>query len=61
LRSTNAEATNAAGEFVTSEETMGNFLKKLPGNRIPYFEILLKTARMSGTPFHAEVVAFRTY
>jgi hypothetical protein len=40
---------------------MSNFLKKLPGNKIPYFEILLKTARMSGTPLQAEVVAFRTY
>lgn len=61
IEGTNAEATNAAGEFVTSEETMSNFLSKLPGKRIPYFEILLKTARMSGTPFHAEVVAYRTY
>jgi hypothetical protein len=61
IEGTNAEATNAAGEFVTSEETMSNFLKKLPGNKIPYFEILLKTARMSGTPFQAEVVAYRTY
>ena len=61
IEGTNAEATNAAGEFVTSEEAMSNFLKKLPGNKIPYFEILLKTARMSGTPLQAEVVAFRTY
>jgi hypothetical protein len=61
IEGTNAEATNAAGEFVTSEATMSNFLKKVPGNKIPYFEILLKTARMSGTPFQAEVVAYRTY
>jgi hypothetical protein len=61
IEGTNAEATNAAGEFVTSEETMSNFLGKLTGTKIPYFEILLKTARMSGTPFHEEVVAYRTY
>jgi len=61
IEGTNAEATNAAGEFVTSEETMSNFLKKLPGTRIPFFEILLRTSRMSGTPMHAEVVAYRTY
>lgn len=61
IEGTNAEATNAAGDFVTSEEAMSNFLRKLPGTRIPYFEILLKTSRMSGTPFHAEVVAYRTY
>ena len=61
IEGTNAEATNAAGDFVTLEEAMSNFLRKLPGTRIPYFEILLKTSRMSGTPFHAEVVAYRTY
>lgn len=61
IEGTNAEATNAAGDFMTSERAMSNFLKKLPGNRIPFFEILLRTTRMSGTPLHAEVVAYRTY
>lgn len=61
IEGTNSEATNAAGDFVTSEEAMSNFLKKFPGSRIPYFEILLRTARMSGTPLHAEIVAYRTY
>jgi hypothetical protein len=61
IEGTNAEATNAAGEFVTSEEAMSNFLRKLSGTGIPFFEILLKTSRMNGTPLHAEVVAYRTY
>ena len=61
IEGTNAEATNAAGEFVTSEEAMGNFLRKLPGTGVPFFEILLKTSRMSGTPLQAEVVAYRTH
>ena len=61
IEGTNAEATNAAGDFVTSEDSMESFLKRLPAKRIPYFEILLKTTRVSGTPFHAEVMAFRTY
>jgi len=61
IEGTNAEATDAAGEFVTSEQAMSNFLKKLPGNKIPYFEVLLKTARMSGTPLQADVVAYRAY
>ncbi|MGB8847308.1 MAG: hypothetical protein WCC73_16625, partial [Terracidiphilus sp.] len=61
IEGTNAEATSAAGEFVTSEGAMSNFLKKLPGNKIPYFEILLKTSRMSGTPLQAEIVAYRTH
>jgi hypothetical protein len=61
IEGTNAEATSAAGEFVTSEEAMSNFLRKLPGPGIPFFEILLKTSRMSGTPLQAEVVAYRTH
>lgn len=61
IEGTNGEATSAAGEFVTSEEAMSNFLRKLPASKIPYFEILLKTTRMSGTPFHADIVAYRTY
>jgi hypothetical protein len=61
IEGTNAEATNAAGDFVTSEDAMETFLRKLPGNKIPFFEVLLRTTRMSGTPFHAEVVAYRTY
>ncbi|MGD0740588.1 MAG: hypothetical protein ABR957_13400 [Terracidiphilus sp.] len=61
IEGTNAEATNAAGEFVTSEAAMSNFFKKFPGTGVPFFEILLKTSRMSGTPLQAEVVAYRTY
>jgi hypothetical protein len=61
IEGTNAEATAAAGDFITSEDAMEGFLKRLPGKRIPYFEVLLKTARMSGTPFHADVLAYRTY
>jgi len=61
VEGTNAEATAAAGDFITSEDAMENFFKRLPGDKIPYFEILLKTTRVSGTPFHADVVAYRTY
>ncbi len=61
IEGTNAEATNAAGDFVTSEDPLQGFLKRLPGKKIPYFEVLLKTTRISGTPFHADVIAYRTY
>lgn len=61
IEGTNAEATNAAGDFLTSEESMEGFLKRIAGKRIPYFEILLRTTRMNGTPFHADVLAYRTY
>lgn len=61
IEGTNAEATNAAGDFVTSEDAMESFLKRLPTKKIPYFEILLRTTRVSGTPFHADIMAYRTY
>ena len=61
IEGTNAEATNAAGDFLTSESSLESFLKNFPPNNIPYFEVLLKTTRMSGTPLHADIVAYRTH
>jgi hypothetical protein len=61
IAGTNSQATDAAGEFLASESSMEQFLKKIPAKQMPYFEILLKTTRLSGTPFSAEIVAFRTY
>jgi len=61
IEGTNAEATNAAGDFITSEDAMEGLLKRLAVKRIPYFEILLRTTRISGTPIHADVIAYRTY
>lgn len=61
IEGTNSEATNAAGDFVTSEQSMQNFLSKLPGKNFPYFELLLRTSRVAGTPLQAEIVGYRTY
>ena len=61
IEGTNSEATNAAGDFVTSEQSMQNFRSKLPGTRFTYFELLLRTSRVAGTPLQAEIVAYRTY
>lgn len=61
VEGTNSEATNAAGDFLTSEPSMQSFLSKFPGRKIPYFEVLLKTSRVAGTPLQAEIVAYRTY
>jgi hypothetical protein len=58
---TNSQATDAAGEFLTSEASMEGLLKRFPARQIPYFEVLLRTTRLSGTPFSAEIVACRTY
>lgn len=61
LEGTNSEATNAAGDFITSEQAMQNFLGKLPGGKFTYFELLLRTTRVAGTPMQAEIVAFRAH
>jgi hypothetical protein len=61
LAGTDSDATGAAGAFLTSEEQMERFRKKLHVDRFPYFEVLLKTSRLSGTFFDAKVIAYRTY
>jgi hypothetical protein len=58
---TDSDATSAATEFLTSEETLEKFRSKLHAQKFPYFEVLLKTARLSGTSFNAEIVAYRTH
>lgn len=61
IAGTDSQATDAAGEFLTTESSLADLLHKFPGKQIPYFEVLLKTTRLSGTPFSAEIVAYRTY
>jgi hypothetical protein len=40
---------------------MEAFRNALHAKTVPYFEILLKTSRLSGTSFSAEMLAYRTY
>jgi hypothetical protein len=61
LAGTDSDATNAAGEFLTSETQLEKFRNLLHVQTFPYFEVVLKTSRLSGTPFTAEIVAYRTY
>jgi len=61
LAGTDSDATAAAAEFITSEEQLGKFRKILNAERFPYFEVLLKTSRLSGTSLSSEIVAYRTY
>jgi len=58
---TDSDATGAAAEFLTSEDQLENFRKTLHADRFPYFEVLLKTSQLNGTPLHAELVAYRIY
>ena len=61
LTGTDSDATSAAAEFLTSEEQLGKFRKTIGVERFPYFEILLKTSRLSGTSLSSNVLAYRTY
>ena len=61
LAGTDSDATGAAAAFLTSETQMESLRNTFHTDRFPYFEALLKTSRMSGTFFDAELVAYRTY
>ncbi len=61
LAGTDSDATGGAAEFLTSEENLEKFRSMAHMRQFPYFEVLLKTARLSGTSFNAEVVAYRVY
>ena len=50
------EATEAAGEFAISREfptVLTKALGSAPGEKLPYFEILLKAASMAGAPLQS--------
>ena len=61
IEGTNAEATEAAGDFVLSEDQLSSFKKTLHASAFPYFEVLLKVSSVRGTPLTATVEAYRTY
>jgi hypothetical protein len=61
LEGTSSEATEAAGDFLLSEDQFGIFRSKLRSSQLPYFEVLLKTSQVRGTPLTATVEAYRTY
>lgn len=61
IEGSSSEATEAGGDFLLSEEKLGNFEKMLHAERLPFFEVLLKTSQVRGTPITATVEAYRTY
>jgi len=61
LEGTGSEATEAAGDFLLSEEQLSSFQKTLHVKKFPYFEVLLKTSQVKGTPLSTTLVAYRTY
>ena len=61
IEGTDSQATRAAGEFVTSNDALASFLSRIGGNSFPYFEILLQSSQLTGTPLGSRIIAFRTY
>jgi hypothetical protein len=61
INGTDAEATEAAGDFLLAEDQLSNFKKTLHTNNFPYFEVLLKVSSVRGTPLTATIDAYRIY
>ena len=61
LAGTDSDATGAAAAFLTSQDQMERLRDMFHATHFSYFEVLLKTSRLSGTFFDAQPVAFRTY
>jgi hypothetical protein len=61
IEGSSSEATEAGGDFLLSEDEFSGFEKTLGESEMPYFEVLLKTSQVRGTPITASVVAYRTY
>jgi hypothetical protein len=60
LAGTDSDATAAAAEFLTSEEGILSLKSRISSKESPYFEALMKTSRLSGTSFNAELMAVRS-
>jgi hypothetical protein len=61
IAGTSSEATEAAGDFLTKEDSMRRFADTLHTRTLPYFELLLKTTRLQGAPITAEILGYRTF
>jgi hypothetical protein len=61
LAGVSMEATEAAGKFAMADEFSRELARVLGtrGQKLPYFEVLLKTVSMAGAPRKTEIVAWR--
>ena len=56
------EATEAVGQFITTEELFAPFYSKLPlgrSGRSPYFEGLVRTSKIGGAVKEMKLIAYR--
>lgn len=59
IEGTNAEATEAAGDFLLSEDQLSAFKRMLHVSELPYFQVLLKVSAVRGTPLTTTIEAYR--
>jgi hypothetical protein len=61
IAGTDSQATLAAGEWVTSSEGLATVRQKAPNGSFPFFEVVLSSSRLVGTPLRTEVKALRVH
>jgi hypothetical protein len=61
IQGSSGEPTQAGGDFLLTEAAMADLRKTLGTAKVPYFELLLKTSWVKGTPINSTIVAYRTY
>jgi hypothetical protein len=61
IQGTDAEATEAAGDFLLSGDKLAALKKVLRVNHLPYFEVLLRVSSVPGTPLTTSIEAYRAY
>lgn len=61
IQGSSGEPTQAAGDFLLTEARLADFKKMAGVSKLPYFELLLKTSWIKGTPIDSSIVAYRIY
>jgi len=61
IEGTGPQATEAGGDFLLSEDKLFDFEKMLHVTKLPFFEVLLTTSQMKGSPLDVGIEAYRTY
>jgi hypothetical protein len=59
LNGTDSQATEAGGDFLTSEDNLEKIQVLLHQKDFPYFQLLLRISRSNDTPLGSEIVSYR--
>ena len=59
LSGSDSQATQAAGDFITSSEGLAQIRQKMAHGAFPYFEVVLGSSRLVGTTIDTQMLAYR--